>query len=697
MKATVLEFPKKKKSRDKGPKITIINLENRPKNLERKDATLPESWFGKQGKGVANLSQTSLLSFSSTQRSSVSDPSSAMDSGSSGMSRSIENSVSTIPTIVEEESYTYTDVDSKIFDVLRRPEDGVGGASFEDDERSISSKNKSCDFSEQSDQLTFKMLENSESPSSNVSEFELNAVQVTVQRPKNAEEAFLEFSNAIAICVCSLQLGYEYLELLYQLSDRLYGREQVNYDLSQGTITRNLSSNYEFMQLLNLLGFELEDKMLICRNKPPEQVLRVFQKYIREYQYAGFETYNTQKYNDILDEDALKMFQIVMAVTHDNAQTNEDLTRSFVAFMPYLCDVCTMLELLQFWYDQCVTHFDNPSNVKSSIATLLKHLIEHYKYEVFSSSIYQTLVDRIEEDDPVGYTHIEAVIREANSNVQTLPFLLQNTISTVSNLLDLSPQTLADNLTLSNFNLFASIPLVDFFEQNLTTSKLAEFMTRYENIQRWVMITIYKSTSVEDRSSKIRTFFKVAERMKTNQDTFGFLAIFRALQSAEVQSFHQAWRKVFHKKFRSKRDYSKIWMEWKALCNKSGKGTELFWKLRPPAIPSFHVISAHMDWIQKYQESSRDAVELFCQLRKLYPFVKKLQNYQKVHYSLKADISVINALEAEFLSQSKMNLWSVRSLYIKALNADSIPIPSDILTKMNRPGNLKRLRQEKSC
>jgi hypothetical protein len=165
--------------------------------------------------------------------------------------------------------------------------------------------------------------------------------------------------------------------------------------------------------------------------------------------------------------------------------------------------------------------------------------------------------------------------------------------------------------------------------------------------------------------------------------------MFRALQSDEVQSFDVAWKLVFVKKFRSKRDYGKIWNEWRSICTKPGKGTELFWKTRPPAIPSFHVISAHMDWIPKYQENSRDAVELFCQLRKLYPFVKKLQKYQKVHYSLKADISVINALEAEFLAQSKMNLWSVRSLYIKALNADSIPIPSDILTKMNRPGKTR--------
>merc|ERR1719242_1789728 len=173
-----------------------------------------------------------------------------------------------------------TDTDARISDtIFPRAAEGVGGGYFEDYDFTTSKNKTDCDFStEQSDQLTFN--------SSNIDELELNAVTVAVQRPKNADEAFLEFSNAIAICVCSLQLGYEYLELLYQLSDRLYGREQVNYDLSQGTITRNLSSNYEFMQLLNLLGFELEDQMLICRNKPSEQVLRVFQKYIREYQYV---------------------------------------------------------------------------------------------------------------------------------------------------------------------------------------------------------------------------------------------------------------------------------------------------------------------------------------------------------------------------------------------------------------------------
>ena len=32
------------------------------------------------------------------------------------------------------------------------------------------------------------------------------------------------------------------------------------------------------------------------------------------------------------------------------------------------------------------------------IVTLLKHLIEHYKYEVFESKVYEDLADRIRDD-----------------------------------------------------------------------------------------------------------------------------------------------------------------------------------------------------------------------------------------------------------------------------------------------------------
>jgi hypothetical protein len=122
----------------------------------------------------------------------------------------------------------------------------------------------------------------------------------------------------------------------------------------------------------------------------------------------------------------------------------------------------------------------------------------------------------------------------------------------------------------------------------------------------------------------------------------------------------------------------------------------MFWKLRPPGIPNVHVISAHMEWIPKYQNMSRNVVELFCHLRKLYPFVKKLKKLQNVHFSLEADISVINALEAEFLRQRKLNLWTVRTLYIKALNTDATPIPSEILTKMNRPMSPRKRRKPQS-
>ena len=48
--------------------------------------------------------------------------------------------------------------------------------------------------------------------------------------------------------------------------------------------------------------------------------------------------------------------------------------------------------------------------VRFAISTLLKHLIEQYKMEIMSDPVYESLVNKIRTEEPIGYTHIEALI-----------------------------------------------------------------------------------------------------------------------------------------------------------------------------------------------------------------------------------------------------------------------------------------------
>jgi len=508
-----------------------------------------------------------------------------------------------------------------------------------------------------------------------------------LDRPGTEKDAQVEFSTSVSICCASLQLSTEHLTLLIKIAERLRGREMLNLDLSNAGETTKLVAHEEFLQICYLIGFELdvETHALVCNAPPSEEHIEVFQSILKEFQYSGMDSYSVQFYEKELQENELEVLKIIIALTHEYAQTSEDVLDTLALFLPYITTHEVMLRMLKKWFEWCAERSHEKLNrtgtIRYKIATIVKYLMREYRQEleVGNENVHlHDLLEIIKNQDLIAYSHIEAVIRDSQNSFIINESHIEGDKSEKVTLSQQKAESIADQITLLNKKLFSEITMKEILDRNMEeSSALYEWLERYANITRWAKLSIFTEADVDNRATRVKWLFKVTEKLYQNRDWFAFLAMIDALKSPQVQAFTTTWKQVYTKKFRSKRDYSGIYQNWLELAKPSTLKRE-FWLLEAPAVPPYSVILSNVSIIEEYQTISKTKIELFCHLRKLHRLTKHIKKLQASNYQFEKSSTLQNALDKEFSVQSRLKKANVTALFIQGLKTDGLTVPMDI-------------------
>jgi len=508
--------------------------------------------------------------------------------------------------------------------------------------------------------------------------------QLNLPRPTQTDNAAIEFSTAIALCCASLQLNIDHLELLNNIANRLQGRDQVKLDLTNAKVTRDLTTHEEFLQVCYLIGFELDEsgESLICQNPPADDILKVFNDVVKEFQYSSPTSYSVEEHVNDLETGEIDILKIVIALTHEYTQQSEDALEALTLFLPYITNFPTFLKILRCWFEWCATRsggkMNRTGNVRYKLATIVKYLLKEHRLELTTgdseNKALQDLLDVIKNEDLIAFSHIEAVIRQSNAAMNMPDDVIEGAAAEKIDLLQLKPDMLAEQMCIIDQKLFSLVTFREIFDQNLSDTVLAEYIQRYQNIIRWIQLAVYLEKNLESRAQRIRWIFKMGETLLANQNYFSFLACLDALDSIELQAFETSWALVNKKKWSSKRDYAKLYQDWQKYRDESYV-SECFWGLTAPAVPSYRVVLKNSVVKDEYRANAQSQVELFCYYRKLWPLAKLVRSLQQTPYELDTSVQVQHELEATLRQQSQLKSQDMSMMFLQALNTDGLSAP----------------------
>ena len=254
-------------------------------------------------------------------------------------------------------------------------------------------------------------------------------------------------------------------------------------------------------------------------------------------------------------------------------------------------------------------------------------------------------------------------IQDSTSRSFTVKELLQSMgFNTIDYFLSLSPETVANHLTMIDANLYQSIQPVELLNQAWTKNKLKykarnviALIERFNMVSKWTAHLICSPEKLRTRVSVFTRFIRICEILYSNLNNFNtLLAILAGINNAAV------YRLKFTKDEVPKKLMVTIEMLHKLMnSNQSYKNyRETLHSVSPPILPYVGIYLTDLVFIDDGNPNFYEGLINFKKREMIYKVIEEIQQYQQTSYNLPVEETIMAYLSnLEVVEEEE--LWEI--------------------------------------
>ncbi|ETO37008.1 Ras guanine nucleotide exchange factor [Reticulomyxa filosa] len=227
----------------------------------------------------------------------------------------------------------------------------------------------------------------------------------------------------------------------------------------------------------------------------------------------------------------------------------------------------------------------------------------------------------------------------------------------------LSPDELADQITLMDFRIFSRIKPRECMgqawkkkENRVNSPHILQMIQQFNNLTTFVQIQILREKSLKDRGRAVKRIIKMGEHFRLARNFNSLCAVFSALNSAAVHRLKLAWEKVPEKQ---KQQFEQFKIIFSRDFNHRNL-RQLFRNAAAPSIPHIGIFLQDLVFIDDGHENTKEVENLggrkmvnFSKSQRMADRIKNIQMYQQHPYTDVQESDVVQRILLEEFSKLK--------------------------------------------